>query len=111
MRKAAIGLLALAGIAFGGCETEEKPKPTSNQPMDVLVIKENECKESCGGRICYENVAYRAINGQIQDTNRYTITLEGFNNVDKIGERFIIADECIFYRKSAGKELVMERLK
>ncbi|MDI6737343.1 MAG: hypothetical protein QME12_02385, partial [Nanoarchaeota archaeon] len=69
----------------------------------------NECAEACGGEICYEDVRHEPKNKS--GIRSYAISISGFDSIEFIGERFIVADECIFYKKSAKKELVLERLR
>ncbi|MFA5888416.1 MAG: hypothetical protein WC852_06935 [Candidatus Nanoarchaeia archaeon] len=104
MKKAALTLLAIAGLCCSG--EEPKPKP---QAPELVEIAANECKDLCGGKICYEDIWTRVNSGELEG---YTIASEGFDNYTNLGGRMIIADKCVFYRLSVDKDsLVLEKLR
>lgn len=103
MKKAAIGLLALAGVC---CASDiENTKPA--RAPEIIEIADGECKDVCGGKICYQ-----VLERYPDSPKRYAIDHEGFGDYTHIGRRMIIADGCILYKIGASNEaLTLEKLR
>lgn len=104
------GLALVLGMGImAGCEYQEntaKPKP---QAPELVEIAANECKDLCGGKICYEDIRTRVESGELTG---YTIASEGFNNYTNLGGKMIVAGECVLYKLSNDMDsLVLEKLR
>lgn len=107
MKKAALTLLAIAGLC---CSNEEpKAQPAKPQAPELVEIAANECKDLCGGKICYEDIKTDKSNTEMAG---YTISYEGFEDYTCIGTRFILVNNCILYKLSNDIDsLVLEKLR
>jgi len=106
MRKAALTLVALAGIC---CSSKQENPVQPAKPNEVIEIPANECREVCGGKICYEDIIMYLKPKMVRS---YTIASEGFDNYTTLNERMIFADKCIFYKLSAKSDkLIIEKLR
>ena len=104
------GLALVLGMGImAGCEYQENTaKPMQNAP-ELVEIAANECKDLCGGKICYEDIRTDKSNTEIAG---YTISYEGFEDYTCIGTRFILVNKCILYKLSNDKDsLVLEKLR
>lgn len=104
------GLALVLGMGImAGCEYQEntaKPKP---QAPEIIEIPANECKDLCGGKICYEDIKLRADSEEIA---AYTIAAGGFDSYTNLNGRMIFADKCVFYKLSNdSKSLNLEKLR
>ncbi|HII15162.1 MAG TPA: hypothetical protein HA362_02520 [Nanoarchaeota archaeon] len=109
-------LLAAGSMAIAGCELNEKPHAAAPKPHTFITIPAEECRPVCGGEICYGDVRYQAYRGRgteagiVKAITGYTISQNGFDNWTILHTKMIIAGECVFYKLSAGDELVLEQL-
>ncbi|MFH1066103.1 MAG: hypothetical protein V1734_06360 [Nanoarchaeota archaeon] len=94
MKKTALTLLAIAGLC---CSNGEKNPVPPARVIEIVEIPANECREVCGGKICYEDIKLRANSGKIA---AYTIAAEGFENYTSLDGRMIFAGKCVFYKLS-----------
>lgn len=116
MRKTAITLAMLAGLSctyandmhssFSEYKTIKKAVP--------LEIPAEECRDTCGGTICYEDIVrMKTKSGDDDKPYSYTISGGNFEDFNIIGNRMrlIVADGCIFYRvKTSNTRINLERL-
>jgi hypothetical protein len=105
MKKTALTLLAIAGL----CCSSEEPKVQPPKAPEIVEIAANECKDLCGGKICYEDIKTDKSKNEMAG---YTISYEGFEDHTRIGSRFILVNNCILYKLSNDIDsLVLEKLR
>lgn len=103
------GLALVLGMGImAGCEYQENTaKPAQANPL--IDITSGECKDVCGGKICYE-VLKKSNNSN--SPSRYAIESEGFEDYFVIGRRMIFADKCILFKIDASNDvLILEKLR
>lgn len=104
------GLALVLGMGImAGCEYRESTaKPTPKAP-ETIEIAAGECKDVCGGKICYEVLGTYA---GTDSPSRYAISHEGFGDYSVVGRNMIFADECILLRtKATSERLTLKKLR